>query len=79
MKGEEKKVLEFLEGLKGLKLLDVLAIGNILGVEEIDPFEDYVTELAAAFLKKPRKERRELLKLQKDVRRDNRILNQNNK
>ena len=70
-KGEEKKAVEFLREISKLELLDLLAIGNILEVEEIDPFEDYVTKIVENYLKKSRKIQRELLKLAKDVQKDN--------
>ena len=73
-KGEEKKAVEFLREISKLELLDLLAIGNILEVEEIDPFEDYVTEIVGNYLKKSRKIQRELLKLAKDVQKDNRVI-----
>lgn len=73
-KGEEKKAVEFLREISKLELLDLLAIGNILEVEEIDPFEDYVTEIVGSYLKKSRKIQRELLKLAKDVQKDNRAI-----
>ena len=70
-KGEERKAVEFLKEISKLELLDLLAIGNILEVEEIDPFEDYVTEIIGSYLKKSRKFQRELLKLARDVQKDN--------
>ncbi len=70
-KGEERKAAEFLKEISKLELLDLLAIGNILEVEEIDPFEDYVTEIVGSYLKKSRKFQRELLKLARDVQKDN--------
>ena len=73
-KGEEKKAVEFLREISKLELLDLLAIGNILEVEEIDPFEDYVTEIVGNYLKKSRKIQRELLKLARDVQKDNKAI-----
>lgn len=73
-KGEEKKAVEFLREISKLELLDLLAIGNILEVKEIDPFEDYVTEIVGSYLKKSRKIQRELLKLAKDVQKDNKAI-----
>ena len=73
-KGEEKKAVEFLREISKLELLDLLAIGNILEVEEIDLFEDYVTEIVGSYLKKSRKIQRELLKLAKDVQKDNKAI-----
>ena len=73
-KGEEKKAVEFLREISKLELLDLLAIGNILEVKEIDAFEDYVTEIVGSYLKKSRKIQRELLKLAKDVQKDNKAI-----
>lgn len=49
------------------QLTDILAFGNILGVQEKDPFEDYVTDICVAFSNQPRIKRRQLLKLAKDT------------
>ena len=38
-KGEEKKAVEFLREISKLELLDLLAIGNMLEVKEVDPFD----------------------------------------
>lgn len=78
-KGEEKKAVEFLREISKLELLDLLAIGNILEVEEIDPFEDYVTKIVENYLKKSRKIQRELLKLAKDVQKDNKAIQKEKK
>lgn len=73
-KGEEKKAVEFLREISKLELLDLLAIGSILEVEEIDPFEDYVTEIVGSYLKKSRRIQKELLKLARDVQKDNKAI-----
>lgn len=73
-KGEERKAVEFLREISKLELLDLLAIGNILEVEEIDPFEDYVTEIVGSYLKKSRRIQKELLKLARDVQKDNKAI-----
>lgn len=62
------KQIEKLIGLfKEFQLTDILAFGNILQVEEVDPFEDYITNICEAFSKQNRTKRRQLLKLAKDV------------
>lgn len=61
------QIEKLLEYFQKFELTDILAFGNILGVEEIDPFEDYVTKICEAFLKETRFKRRALLKLAKDV------------
>ena len=73
-KRAQPKAVEFLREISPLELLDLLAIGNILEVKEIDPFEDYVTEIVGSYLKKSRKIQRELLKLAKDVQKDNKAI-----
>lgn len=57
-----------------MEFLDIIGFGNILGVEEIDPFEDYVTAICEAFSKQPRIKRRQLLKLAKDIVKANKKL-----
>lgn len=63
MKQIEKLLSYFIQ----FQLTDILAFGNILGVEEIDPFEDYVTNICEAFSKQNRLKRKQLLKLAKDT------------
>ena len=68
------QIEKLLQYFQEFQLLDILAFGNILGVEEIDPFEDYVTNICEAFAKENRKKRRQLLKLAKDTVGANRVI-----
>lgn len=61
---DAKKLLEY---FTQFQFTDILAFGNILQVEEVDPFEDYVTNIIEAFLKQNRLRKRQLLKLAKDT------------
>lgn len=62
-----KQVEKLLSYFVQFQLTDILAFGNILGVEEQDLFEDYVTNICEAFTKQNRVKRKQLLKLAKDV------------
>ena len=59
-----EKLLKFFQKFE---FTDLIAFGNILGVEEVDPFEDYVTNICDAFQKQSRIKRKQLLKLARDV------------
>jgi GTP cyclohydrolase I len=56
-----------LKYFKEFNLVDILAFGNILGVEEQEKFEDYITEILDAFQKEDKLKRRAFLKTAKDV------------
>lgn len=60
-------VKRLLENFKSFQLTDILGIGNIVGAEEQDSFENYITEILIKFNELPRKERRELLELTNDI------------
>lgn len=64
-----KQETKLLELFKKFDFLDIVAFGNILGVdiEENEQFEDYITRMLVEFNKVPRQRRRQLLKLAKDV------------
>lgn len=66
---EYKQETKLLEYFSQFQFLDILAFGNILGVEskENEEFEDYITEIISTFSDLPRVRRRQLLKLAKDV------------
>lgn len=70
----EKSILELLDIIKGCNFVDILGLGKLLKVEEIDPFEDYITEICYSFSQKPRRERRKILKLMKQVSSTNQII-----
>lgn len=58
--------------MKDFSFTDILAFGNILEVQEKEDFQEFVEEIMVAFNQKPRNIRRQLLKLAKDVSKDNR-------
>ena len=60
-----------------MTVVDILAFANILGVEEEDKFEDFITNICAAFSKMPRQKRRQLIKLAEDVVKANKELDLN--
>lgn len=60
-------VKRLLENFKSFQLTDILGVGNIVGAEEQDSFENYITEILIKFNELPRKERRELLELTNDI------------
>lgn len=65
----EKELIKYIEDFQ---LIDLLGFGNILGVEECDNFEDYVTNIVVKFSKEKRKKRKQLLQLAKDIAGNNR-------
>lgn len=62
-----RQVKRLVNAFTKMTLMDILAIANILGVEEEEQFEDFITNICAAFTKQPRNMRRKLLKLAEDV------------
>lgn len=60
----EKKLIKY---FKNFQLTDFLGFANILGVEETEDFEDFVTNIIAAALMENRHKRRELVKLAKKI------------
>ena len=56
-----------LEYIDKLNFVDILGLGNILGVEEQEDFEEYVTDILYAYSNRNRKTKKQLLKLIKDV------------
>lgn len=65
----EKKLIEY---IKDFQLVDLLGFARIVGVQEQEDFEDYVTEVIMKYLELPRKDRRNLLKIAKQVSENNR-------
>ena len=65
----EKKLIEY---IKDFQLVDLLGFARIVGVQEQEDFEDYVTEVVMKYLELPRKDRRNLLKIAKQVSENNR-------
>lgn len=70
----QKEIKKLLEFFTQLTFVDIMAFGNILNVKEVDPFEDYVTNIVDEFQKQSRVKRRQLMKLAKDVAKANREL-----
>ena len=64
----EKKLIRY---IKNFQLSDLLGFARIVGAEEIEDFEDFVTEVVVKFLEMPRKDRKNLLKLAKQVSENN--------
>lgn len=65
----EKKLIEL---FGDFQLVDLLGFANILQVKEEDDFTEFLTNVVEAFSKKNRKEKRQLLKLAKQVAAENR-------
>lgn len=64
----EKKLIEY---IKNFQLSDLLGFARIVGAEETEDFEDFVTEVVIKFLEMPRRDRKNLLKLAKQVSENN--------
>lgn len=64
----EKKLIEY---MKHFQLLDLLAFGKMLDVEEEDDFDEYMVNIIAAFSEKNRRDRRKLLKLARLIKENN--------
>ena len=64
----EKKLIRY---IKNFQLSDLLGFARIVGGEETENFEDFVTEVVMKFLEMPRKDRKNLLKLAKQVSENN--------
>lgn len=64
----EKKLIRY---IKNFQLSDLLGFARIVGAEETEDFADFVTEVIVKFLEMPRKDRKNLLKLAKQVSENN--------
>lgn len=64
----EKKLIGY---IKNFQLSDLLGFARIVGAEETEDFEDFVTEVVMKFLEMPRKDRKNLLKLAKQISENN--------
>ena len=65
----EKKLIEY---IKDFQLADLFGFARIVGAQEQEDFEDYVTEVVMKYLELPRKDRRNLLKIAKQISENNR-------
>lgn len=63
----DKRTEKLLEYFKEFKLVDLLAFGKILEVQEEEKIEDFVTNILVSYNEKPRAARRQLVKLAKDI------------
>lgn len=50
-----------------MNFVEVMGFANLLGVEEEEEFEDYLTNILAAFSDLPRRDKRKIFKLAKQV------------
>lgn len=60
----EKRLLGY---MKNFELVDFYGFANIVGAKETEEFEDFVTEIIIKFMELPRKDRKNLLKIAKDI------------
>lgn len=67
----DKYSVGLLENFRELQFSDIIGIGNILGVPEEDDFDDYITAIVATFMEMPKSKRKAILKLTKEVIKDN--------
>lgn len=65
----EKKLIEY---IKDFQLVDLFGFARIVGAQEQEDFEDYVTEVVMKYLELPRKDRKNLLKIAKQISENNR-------
>lgn len=65
----EKKLIGY---IKDFELVDLLGFARIVGAEEQEDFEDFVVEVVEKYLELPRKDRRNLLKIAKQISENNR-------
>lgn len=65
----EKKLIEY---IKDFQLVDLFGFARIVGAQEQEDFEDYVTEVVRKYLELPRKDKRNLLKIAKQISENNR-------
>jgi hypothetical protein len=65
----EKKLIEY---IKDFQLVDLFGFARIVGAQEQENFEDYVTEVIMKYLELPRKDRKNLLKIAKQISENNR-------
>ena len=61
------KIEELLELFGKMNFVEIMGFANLLGVEEEEEFEDYLTNILAAFSELPRRDKRKIFKLAKQV------------
>jgi hypothetical protein len=62
---------KLLEHMRNFQLTDMIAVGNIVGAEEKEDFDDFLTDVIIKFQELPRNKRKELVKLAKQVSKAN--------
>ena len=63
----DKYSVKLLEHMRNFQLSDMIAVGNIVGAEEKEDFDDFLTDVIIKFQELPRNKRKELVKLAKKV------------
>jgi len=61
------KIEELLEMFGKMNFVEIMGFANLLGVEEEEKFEDYLTNILVAFSELSRSEKRKIFKLAKQV------------
>lgn len=64
----EKKLIEY---IKDFELVDLLGFARIVGAKEQEDFEDFVVEVVEKYLELPRRDRKNLLKMAKQISENN--------
>lgn len=67
----DKYSVKLLEHMRNFQLSDMIAVGNIVGAEEKEDFDDFLTDVIIKFQELPRNKRKELVKLAKKVSKAN--------
>ena len=62
-----KRTQQFIELTKHMDFTDILGFARIVGAQEQDSIEDFVSEICLKFNEMPRKKRKQLIQLAKDV------------
>ena len=62
---------KLIELFRNCQYTDIIGIGNILGVQEQDEFDDYLTEIIIQYRQIERSKQKALLKLVKDITKAN--------
>ena len=63
----DKYSVKLLGHMRNFQLSDMIAIGNIVGAEEKEDFDDFLTDVIVKFQELPRNKRKALVKLAKQV------------
>lgn len=62
---------KLIELFRNCQYTDIIGVGNILGVQEQDEFDDYLTEIIIQYRQIERSKQKALLKLVKDIAKAN--------